>query len=133
MDNLNMERLRALISEVIAEKVTSLQEQAKPTRTYVRSDVKAKELLQKITEVSVAQSEAIQARKVADQNLKDLRVKLEELLVESRKLKIQQALIGQALGTSGSAVSYRIKSAKKAVRQRALANSLRESNAVESK
>ena len=119
MDNLNIETLKALISEVLAEKINEAQ---KPTRAYVRTDVRAKELLQELTETSVALKEDIEARKIADTNSATLRVKMEELLVESRKLKIQQAHIGEALGTTASAVSYRIKSARKAMRQRALAN-----------
>jgi hypothetical protein len=123
MDNINMESLRVLISEVIAEQIN---EARAVKRAYVRTDVRATELLQELTEVSGALRELAETRKITAEKTGVLRAKLEELLLESRKLKLNQATVGEAIGTTGSAVSHRIRSVRKAKRQRALANSRHE-------
>lgn len=106
--------LKALIAEVIAEAKPATA----PTRTYVRTDVRTQALLQELLECDVAYKEALQKRKEAEEVTQASRARMEELLVESRKLKIPQIQLAEALSISRGAVSSRIITARKSVRKR---------------
>jgi DNA-directed RNA polymerase specialized sigma24 family protein len=121
MEENNVEALRALIMQVIKD-VTVIEQAPAPvktqTRTYIKTDVRAKNLLQELVECDVAYKEALNTRKQAEAVAAASRARIEELLVESRKLKITQAQVGEALGISGGSVSSRMVHARKAVRNR---------------
>ena len=117
MENDNVEALRALIMQVIQDLPAPAPVQVQP-RTYVKTNVRVQNLMQEIVENDVIYKEAINTRKQADVTAASARARIEELLVESRKLKVPQALIGEALGISSGSVSSRMATARKSVRNR---------------
>jgi DNA-directed RNA polymerase specialized sigma24 family protein len=115
----NNEALRALIMQVIQDITVPEQAPIKTQpRTYIKTDVRAKNLLQELVECDVAYKEALNTRKQAEAIASASRARMEELLVESRKLKISQAQVGEALGISAGSVSSRMATARRAVRRR---------------
>jgi DNA-directed RNA polymerase specialized sigma24 family protein len=119
IDNLDIEALKALIQEVITAVPALAPAPVKTqTRAYVRTDVRVQALLQELVECDVAYKEALETRKTAEAIASAKRARIEELLVESRKLKITQAQLGEALNISRGAIHSRMAHARKRVRKR---------------
>ena len=119
MDNLDIEALKALIQEVItaipAVAPTPVKTQ---NRAYVRTDVRVQALLQELVECDVAYKEALETRKKSEAIASANRARIEELLVESRKLKIPQVQLAEALNISRGSISSRMSHARQVVRKR---------------
>ena len=119
MDNLDIEALKALIQEVIAAVPAVAPTPVKTqTRAYVRTDARTQALLQELVECDVAYKEALETRKTAEAIASTNRARIEELLVESRKLKISQVQLGEALNITRGAISSRVQHARQSVRKR---------------
>lgn len=119
MNNLDIEALKALIQEVIAAVPAVAPTPVKTQkRTYVRTDARVQALLQELTECDVAYKEARETRKTAEAIASTNRARIEELLVEARKLKITQAQLGEALNITRGAMSSRMQHARQSVRKR---------------
>jgi DNA-directed RNA polymerase specialized sigma24 family protein len=119
MDNLDIEALKALIQEVI-EAIPAVAPAPVKTRTraYVRTDARTQALLQELVECDVAYKEALETRKKSEAIASANRARIEELLVESRKLKITQVQLAEALNISRGAISSRMSHARQVVRRR---------------
>lgn len=121
MEENNVEALRALIMQVIQD-ITVPEQAPAPvktqTRTYIKTDVRAKSLLQELVECDVAYKEALNTRKQAEAVASASRARIEELLVESRRYKVPQTQLAEALSISKSAISSRMQHARKATRNR---------------
>ena len=119
MNNLDIEALKALIQEVIEAIPAVAPAPVKTqTRAYVRTDARTQALLQELVECDVAYKEALETRKTAEAIASTNRARIEELLVESRKLKITQVQLGEALNISTGAISSRMSHARQVVRRR---------------
>lgn len=119
MNNLDIEALKALIQEVIAAVPAVAPTPVKTQkRTYVRTDTRVQALLQELTECDVAYKEARETRKTAEAIASTNRARIEELLVEARKLKITQVQLGEALNITRGAMSSRVHHARQSVRKR---------------
>ena len=119
MDNLDIEALKALIQEVIEAIPAVAPAPVKTqTRAYVRTDSRVQALLQELVECDVAYKEALETRKKSEAIASANRARIEELLVESRKLKITQVQLGEALNISRGAISSRMSHARQVVRRR---------------
>ena len=119
MNNLDIEALKALIQEVIEAIPAVAPAPVKTqTRAYVRTDARTQALLQELTECDVAYKEALETRKTAEAIASTNRARIEELLVESRKLKITQVQLAEALNISRGAISSRMSHARQVVRRR---------------
>ena len=119
MDNLDIEALKALIQEVITAIPAVAPAPVKTqTRAYVRTDARTQALLQELVECDVAYKEALETRKTAEAIASTNRARIEELLVESRKLKITQVQLAEALNISRGAISSRMSHARQAARKR---------------
>lgn len=119
MNNLDIEALKALIQEVIEAIPAVAPAPVKTqTRAYVRTDARTQALLQELVECDVAYKEALETRKKSEAIASANRVRIEELLVESRKLKITQVQLGEALNISTGAISSRMSHARQVVRRR---------------
>ena len=119
MDNLDIEALKAIIQEVI-EAIPAVAPAPVKTqkRTYVRTDARTQALLQELVECDVAYKEALETRKKSEAIASANRARIEELLVESRKLKITQVQLAEALNISRGAISSRMSHARQVVRRR---------------
>jgi len=116
---MDKETLKALLAEIIAEEETLAPVAVKHTRgTYTKTRVRIENLLRELTEADVALKESIRVRKEAEVISATSRAKVEELLVEARKLKVPQVMIGEALNITRGAVSSRLTHARKSVRKR---------------
>ena len=115
---MNKDELTALIAEVVTEMTKSQVAVQEPKRTYVRRDHKVEALLQEIVEVDVAYKEAVKLRKEAELTATLMRDKLTALIVESRRLKITQRHLAEALGISRGAVTQRVAVARKRNRKK---------------
>ena len=119
MDNLDIEALKALIQEVIEAIPAVAPAPVKTqTRAYVRTDSRVQALLQELVECDVAYKEALETRKKSEAIASANRARIEELLVESRKLKITQVQLAEALNISRGAISSRMSHARQVVRRR---------------
>ena len=119
MDNLDIEALKALIQEVIEAIPAVAPAPVKTqTRAYVRTDSRVQALLQELVECDVAYKEALETRKKSEAIASANRARIEELLVESRKLKITQVQLAEALNISRGAISSRMSHARQMVRRR---------------
>jgi len=113
---MNKDELTALIADMV-EKALSEKKPQTAKRAYAKRDEKVEALLAQIVETDVAYKEAIQTRKDAEARAIMLRDKLANLIVESRRLKITQVMLAEALGVSGGSMSNRVKNAKKRARR----------------
>lgn len=119
MNNLDIEALKALIQEVIEAIPAVAPAPVKTqTRAYVRTDSRVQALLQELVECDVAYKEALETRKKSEAIASANRARIEELLVESRKLKITQVQLAEALNISRGAISSRMSHARQMVRRR---------------
>lgn len=110
---MNKEEITAIIAEVLAEMNQSQTLVKEPKRAYVKRDHKVQSLLQEIVEVDVAYKEALRLRKEAELTANLMRDRLTGLIVESRRLKISQSHLAEALGVTRGAVTQRVASARK--------------------
>jgi DNA-directed RNA polymerase specialized sigma24 family protein len=110
---MNKDEVTAIIAEVLAEMTKSQTLVKEPKRTYIKHDHKVQALLQEIVETDVAYKEALRARKEAELTANLTRDRLTTLIVESRRLRISQSHLAEALGISRGAVTQRVASARK--------------------